>query len=212
MTPQETLQFIVDRYKIDLSLPCPIKVNVSRWHDLGHLLNDLKFKKAVELGVYKGIFTQTIARRAPNMQVFAVDAWTTYDGYLDYPPGDLENVGFVQARERCFKYPNVQMIKGWSKDVVLTFPDASLDFVFIDANHTYECAKEDIALWAPKVKQGGIVMGHDYFETADHQRLKHLEFGVIRAVNEHVEAEGIKHLFTITDSYPSWFYVKGDIK
>lgn len=210
MQPDETLKFIADRYKLDLSQPSPIKIDVSRWHDIGHMLNDLKFKKAVELGVYKGQFTQTLARRAPNMMIFAIDAWTTYDGYKDYPEGDLESVGWNQAVERCFRYPNVQMIKAWSKDAVKTFPDASLDYLFIDANHTYECAKEDIALWAPKVKPGGIVMGHDYLDTSRSERLKHLEFGVIQAVNEWVEQNGIKHLFLTADNYPSWFYVNGD--
>jgi predicted O-methyltransferase YrrM len=40
--------------------------------------------------------------------------------------------------------------------------DKSLDFVYIDANHTYQAVKEDIRLWYPKVKSGGLIMGHDY--------------------------------------------------
>ena len=40
--------------------------------------------------------------------------------------------------------------------------DASLDFVFIDAEHTYDAVKQDIAAWEPKIKPGGWVMGHDY--------------------------------------------------
>lgn len=208
---EDTLQFIVDRYKLDLDQPNPIKVPVSRWHDLGHMLNDLGFKKAVELGVYKGKYTQTIATRAPNMELIGVDAWTTYDGYLDYLPGDLETVGYPQAVARTSQYPNVKLVRGWSKDVAPTIPDGSLDYLFIDANHTYECCKEDIALWAPKVREGGIVMGHDYFDTNNHRRLKHLNFGVIRAVNEWVEGQGIKHLFLTADGYPAWFYVQGDI-
>ena len=37
-----------------------------------------------------------------------------------------------------------------------------LDFVYIDANHNYECVKEDIEHWYPKVKVGGIIAGHDF--------------------------------------------------
>jgi hypothetical protein len=37
-----------------------------------------------------------------------------------------------------------------------------LDFIYVDANHTYQAVKDDIKLWYPKVKSGGIVMGHDY--------------------------------------------------
>ena len=146
MEPKETLQFIADRYKLDLNQPNPIKVNASRWHDIGHLLNDIGFKKGVEIGVYKGVFTQTLARRAPNMELIGVDAWTTYDGYKDYPPGDLETVGYPQAVERAGRYPNVKLVKGWSKDVAPTFEDGSLDFMYLDANHTYPCVVEDLAL------------------------------------------------------------------
>jgi hypothetical protein len=42
------------------------------------------------------------------------------------------------------------------------FEDNSLDFVYIDANHTYEGVKEDIKYWYPKVKPGGLLLGHDY--------------------------------------------------
>ena len=43
-----------------------------------------------------------------------------------------------------------------------TYPDQSLDFVFLDADHDYESVKADIAAWLPKVKPGGILAGHDY--------------------------------------------------
>ena len=210
MEAKDTLQFIVDRYKIDLSQPNPIKVDVSRWHDIGHLLNDLKFEKGVEIGVYKGVFTQTLARRAPNMKLYAVDAWTTYEGYKDYPPGDLELIGYPQAVERASRYPNVELVKGWSKDVAPTFADASLDFMFLDANHTYPCVKEDLELWVKKIKPGGIVMGHDYFSTKGRSKLEFLDFGVIEAVNEWVTDHKVKNLFTTSDGFASWWFIAGD--
>ena len=40
--------------------------------------------------------------------------------------------------------------------------DRSLDFVFIDADHTEDGAAADISLWASKVRPGGWVGGHDY--------------------------------------------------
>lgn len=40
--------------------------------------------------------------------------------------------------------------------------DESLDLVFIDARHTYDSVFDDISLWLPKVRNGGILGGHDY--------------------------------------------------
>jgi predicted O-methyltransferase YrrM len=55
------------------------------------------------------------------------------------------------------------------------YKDNSLDFVLLDASHTYEDVKADIQAWLPKIKSGGILAGDDY----------HVSWpGVINAVNE----------------------------
>lgn len=48
-----------------------------------------------------------------------------------------------------------------SEDAAEIFKDKSCDFVFIDADHTYNCVKKDIKIWKTKVKPGGILCGHD---------------------------------------------------
>jgi predicted O-methyltransferase YrrM len=69
-------------------------------------------------------------------------------------------------------------IKSKSLDAVNLFSDQSLDFVFIDASHEYEDVKNDINAWFPKVKVGGVLAGHDYYENNDFAP------GVKMAVNE----------------------------
>jgi predicted O-methyltransferase YrrM len=71
---------------------------------------------------------------------------------------------------------HVNLIEAESVAASGMYPDASLDFVFIDANHTYEAVKRDIDAWLPKMKPGGIISGHDYTVWGD--------FGVIQAVTE----------------------------
>ena len=48
-----------------------------------------------------------------------------------------------------------------SKEAAEIFPDRFLDLVFIDGDHSYDVVREDICLWSPKVRDGGILCGHD---------------------------------------------------
>jgi len=41
-------------------------------------------------------------------------------------------------------------------------PDALFDFVFVDGPHTYENVKNDLKMWLPRVRQGGVIAGHDF--------------------------------------------------
>ena len=43
------------------------------------------------------------------------------------------------------------------------YADHSLDFVYIDADHSYASVVEDITAWKNKVKQGGFIAGHDSY-------------------------------------------------
>ena len=45
---------------------------------------------------------------------------------------------------------------------VTRFEDNSIDFVYVDARHDYKGVLEDLRLYWPKVRQGGILAGHDY--------------------------------------------------
>jgi hypothetical protein len=42
------------------------------------------------------------------------------------------------------------------------FFDHTLDMVFLDGDHTAEGVREDILAWAPKLRAGGVLAGHDY--------------------------------------------------
>ena len=49
-----------------------------------------------------------------------------------------------------------------SEEASTKLPDKCLDFCYIDADHTYENCSNDIKLWWQKVKDGGILCGHDF--------------------------------------------------
>jgi predicted O-methyltransferase YrrM len=64
--------------------------------------------------------------------------------------------------------------------------DGSRDFVFIDADHSYEGCKADIDTWLPKLKPNGLIGGHDY------QNPDFPAFGVTRAVDEFVQRHSLQ--------------------
>lgn len=65
-------------------------------------------------------------------------------------------------------------IRKRSVDAPDSIPE-QVDFVYIDADHSYEGVFTDLCTWFPKVREGGIIGGHDYGRSG---------FGVTRAVDK----------------------------
>lgn len=63
----------------------------------------------------------------------------------------------------------------------------SLDFVFVDADHTYNGCKRDIDAWVSRLKPGGLLCGHDY----DRPDLPNVKWGVKQAVDEFAAEHGL---------------------
>jgi hypothetical protein len=83
------------------------------------------------------------------------------------------------------------VLRDTSEAAATQVEDGSLDFVFIDGVHMYEIpggagVHQDTQLWFPKVKEGGIVSGHDYNGHMDQKGI----WGVKRAVDELVAEHG----------------------
>ncbi len=118
--------------------------------------------KMVEVGSLEGISTLLFANCVDT--VYSVDC---YD-YKVPPTGRIpeHDQMFVEAErlfiERTKDVPNIVKIRKTSVEAAKDFPDASLDAVYIDAEHDEDSVREDIRAWRPKIKPGGILSGHDY--------------------------------------------------
>jgi len=76
---------------------------------------------------------------------------------------------------RTASRPEVVKIKDFSYQVAQMFDDHSIDFIYIDGEHTYEGVRNDLDLYSRKVKADGVIAGHDYVDGWG---------GVVKAVNE----------------------------
>lgn len=133
----------------------------------------------VELGTWKG-------RSAAFMGVEIANSgklirFDTIDHFIGVEPKNSSQTqaarmhrSYEECRNNLSRVPWVNIIPLSSRDAARLYADRSLDFVFIDANHAYPFVRQDITLWLPKVKKGGVLAGHDY---TSHR-------GVKRAVDE----------------------------
>ena len=139
-----------------------------------HLLERLeKGSVGVEVGVLGGKNLKNLCDSLPNFSKFyGIDPWIDFTDRKWY---HKNKASAERNLEGEINRGRVELIEGFSADEVAQFNDNSLDFVFIDGNHEYEFVKEDIGLWRPKVKKGGILAGDDY---------KDGEQGVVKAVDE----------------------------
>ena len=118
----------------------------------------------VEIGVHEGAFSNEILREVEPEHLHLIDPWIAFDegDHADsiYGVNVISQKGMDQryerVRRRYAKRKNVTIHRAFSYDVVDQFENASLDFVYIDGDHSYEGVSRDIADYSPKVKLGGL--------------------------------------------------------
>lgn len=182
----------------------PITLPVSR-HELAHAFRELGFTKGAEIGVWKGHYSEALCQANPGLRLICVDPWSPQPGYLEQKNHvEAMNRAHAEASHRLAPFPCI-IVRETSLDAVRGFEDASLDFVYIDANHRYGPVLQDIAAWAPKVRAGGIVAGHDFIMRPQ----KNIE--VEQAVRDYTSTHEIAPWFVLqskADETPSWCWVK----
>jgi hypothetical protein len=118
-------------------------------------------KTMVEIGSYIGESATVFSNYFKI--VYCVDIWGWYSEnkiwkYSNeiYPPAERE----FDKQTKDLK--NLIKVKEYSDAAVKRFENNTLDFVYIDAGHSYEDCKKDILIWKEKVKKGCYLAGHDW--------------------------------------------------
>lgn len=162
-----------------------------------------------ELGVFKGDFSRLILKHAKPREAHFVDVWWVLFGehypdwgaYTDY--GKLKTrAAYEEAESKIKPFPGKHVIHAGSDlDYLQTFSDAYFDWVYIDSSHEYEHTRQELELLKHKLKPGGIICGHDWYDDETH-----IHYGVKKAVVEFCQAYGWKLIYQ--DNYLQWAIAK----
>lgn len=126
--------------------------------DFALFLAENGYKVGVEIGIDSGEYGVTLCKA--GLRVYGVDPYVAYHEYK--LPGKGSSKNHYEVAVSNLKGYDYTIIKKFSMDALKDFEDNSLDFVYIDGNHTLPYVSQDILEWQRKVKKGGIISGHDY--------------------------------------------------
>jgi predicted O-methyltransferase YrrM len=122
----------------------------------------------VEIGTWKGKSTvfmaEQIKETKKKIKFYAIDTFVGTAGYETWDSVVNKTLydEYLKNIEPVKDY--IITIKGNSNIVHSQFENDTIDFIFIDGDHTYEGVSADLKGWYPKLKVGGVIAGHDYNE------------------------------------------------
>lgn len=142
-----------------------------------HSIN-IKQKKliGVEIGVNEGNYSEKIYNFFSDKYDFEytlIDPWEINEDFKGYGKEFLDSA-YKKVLKKFGNKKNVTIMREPSNTACDKFEDESLDFVYVDGNHDYKFAKEDLDIWFKKLKTNGVLFGNDYARP----------FGVHKAISE----------------------------
>jgi len=127
------------------------------------LIQDPKF--GVEIGVAYGSMSIALCEKTKTSKLFAIDPYIPYDA-------EDTMSRTMEAQEQVYQFTKkrlsrrfaerIELIRDYSTSAVSRFSDGMFDFVFIDGCHQYDAVFKDVRAWWPKIKDGGLLCGHDF--------------------------------------------------
>ena len=104
----------------------------------------------INIGAERGTSTLAMLEERPDGYIFSID--------IDPCEGEISNLRKARLDDK-----RVVRILGHSQEVGELWP-FWVAFIWVDGNHSYEGVRGDIESWLPRVRPGGIIAFHDYFE------------------------------------------------
>ena len=138
----------------------------SRFNLWSQVLNVTNAKTIVEIGVWKGDFAEKILLECKCIErYYMVDPWATLPDWNK--PCNVETKVFDEVyteamSKTSFASDKIVVLRGRTKEVINKIPDESLDFAYIDGDHTLRGISIDLINLLPKIKNNGFIAGDDF--------------------------------------------------
>jgi len=133
-----------------------------------------KSSVCAELGVNEGGFSRQILDSVLPKKLHLIDSWDSERYKNAYNT-------VLNAFDKELQSEKIEINRGYSTEVLKVFPDRYFDWVYIDTTHSYEQTKAELEICRVKVREGGIIAGHNY---SMGNWIGQVKYGVVEAVHE----------------------------
>jgi len=168
--------------------------------DFGKMFHEKGFTKGVEVGVYKGEFSEQLCKTMSGVELYGVDDYDIIELRAERKGASAQHKFYKGALKRTKPFPNYKLLKKTSMAATLEFPLNSIDFVYIDGGHGFDYVMADLIEWGKRVKKGGIISGHDYYHFVNG--------GIVEAVEAYTCMHGVKTVYMTDERVKSFWFFK----
>jgi len=130
------------------------------------ILHEAGSKTVAEFGVWRGNFARRMLETCPFIErYYMVDPWAQLPDWnraKNFQTENFEEIYQEALANTAFAADKVAVLRGRTKEVIHQIPDRSLDFAYIDGDHTLRGVTIDLIKVLPKMKPGGIIGGDDF--------------------------------------------------
>jgi hypothetical protein len=196
-TPTALNDYLIRKFSISdrrLRAPMPIELRDFHRDNLAQLFAELGFKRGAEVGVAEGIYSEILLKANPECELLLVDPWHAYSDNPQNKSKEKHEFAYREVLRKTKDYA-AHAVMQVSMEAVQDVKEGSLDFCYIDGNHSFDYVIQDLIEWSKRVRSGGIVSGDDYYALDE----KRWGAGPVEAVQAYTKAHRI----------PIWFIFQG---
>lgn len=138
----------------------------SRYQLWEQILRVTKAETVAEVGVWKGAFAKYVLERCEFIKhYYMIDPWANLPNWnkpFNVSTEEFNDIYDEAMRKTEFADAKRIVLRGVSREVINKIPEETLDFAYIDGDHTLRGITIDLINILPKIRDGGFIGGDDF--------------------------------------------------